>query len=151
MRKAAPIKRRVLLLAPLALYCARAAQAKVFTLGSIAITHPWVPPAVTEAAALFMGIVNTGPVSDRLISASTPAAGTVIFRAHDGTPLEYYDLLPKRPVDLAPGRRYIALRDLKGPLALDDTFPVTLHFEHAGNITVTAIVEAGPEDGDSAG
>jgi hypothetical protein len=140
------MNRRVLLLAPLALCCARAAQAKVFTLGSIAITHPWVPPAVTEAAALFMGLVNNGPAPDRLIAASTPVAGTVIFRAHDGTPLEYYDLWPKRPVDLGPGRRYIALRNLKGPLALDDTFPVTLRFAEAGKITVTAVVEAGPED-----
>jgi copper(I)-binding protein len=145
------MRRRVVLLAPLALACARVAQAKVFTLGAIAITHPWVPPAVTEAAALFMGMVNDGPAPDRLIAASTPVAATVIFRARDGTPLEYYDLLPKRPVDLAPGRRYIALRDLKGPLALDDTFPITLHFERAGHITVSAIVEAGPEDSDSAG
>jgi copper(I)-binding protein len=68
------------------------------------------------------------------------------LRAHDGTPLEYFDLWPKRPVELAPGRRYIALRDLKGPLALDDTFPVTLRFAVAGEITVAAIVEAGPED-----
>jgi copper(I)-binding protein len=140
------MKRRVLLFAPLALCCARVAHAKVFTLGSIAITHPWVPPAVTEAAALFMGLVNNGPTPDRLIAASTPVGGTVIFRAHDGTPLEYYDLWPKRPVDLGPGRRYIALRDLKGPLALDDTFPVTLRFAEAGKITVTAVVEAGPED-----
>jgi copper(I)-binding protein len=145
------MKRRILLLAPLALCCARAGLAKPFTLGPITVTHPWVPPAVTEAAALFMRLANDGPMADRLIAASTPVADTVIFRAHDGTPLEYYDLFPKRPVDLAPGRRYIALRDLKGPLALDDTFPVALHFEHAGSITVTAVVEAGPEDDQNAG
>jgi copper(I)-binding protein len=146
------MNRRVLLLAPLALYCGRAIAAanKSFVLGPIAITHPWAPPAVTEAAALFMRLVNNGPNHERLIAASTPVAGTVIFRAHDGTPLEYYDLWPKRPVELAPGRRYIALRDLKGPLALDDTFPVTLRFAAAGDITVPAIVEAGPED-DTAG
>jgi hypothetical protein len=141
------MNRRVLLLAPLALYSGRAiAGEKTFRLGSLSITHPWVPPAVTEAAALFLRIVNNGPTHERLIAAMTPVAGTVIFRAHDGTPLEYYDLWPKRPVELAPGRRYIALRDLKGPLALDDTFPVTLRFANAGDITVTAIVEAGPED-----
>jgi copper(I)-binding protein len=145
------MKRRVLLLAPLALSFARMAQAKPFVLGAITIIHPWVPPAVTEVAALFLRMSNDGPAPDRLIAASTPVAGTVIFRAHDGTPLEYYDLLPKRPVDLAPGRRYIALRELKGPLALDDTFPVTLRFEHAGNVTVTAIVAAGPEDSDNQG
>ncbi|HEY3916668.1 MAG TPA: copper chaperone PCu(A)C [Stellaceae bacterium] len=140
------MKRRVLLLAPLALSCWRAAEAETFTVGAVAITHPWAPPAVTEAAALFMGLVNNGPAPERLIAASTPVARTVIFRAHDGTPLEYYDLWPKRPVELAPGRRYIALRDLKGPLALDDTFPVTLRFARAGEVTVTAVVEAGPDD-----
>ncbi len=146
------MNRRVLLLTPLALSCGRAMAAadKSFALGPISITHPWVPPAVTEAAALFMRLVNNGPNHERLIAASTPVAGTVIFRAHDGTPLEYYDLWPKRPVELAPGRRYIALRDLRGPLALDDTFPVTLRFAGAGEITVAAIVEAGSED-DTAG
>ena len=142
------MKRRALLLAPLALYGGRAiaGAGKSFALGPISIAHPWVPPAVTEAAALFMRLVNNGPNHDRLIAASTPVAGTMILRAHDGTPLEYFDLWPKRPVELAPGRRYVALRDLKGPLALDDTFPVTLRFAAAGDITVTAIVEAGPED-----
>jgi periplasmic copper chaperone A len=141
------MNRRVLLLTPLVLCCSRAiAGEKVFRLGQISITHPWVPPAVTEVAALFLRIVNNGPTHERLIAASTPVAGTVIFRSHDGTPLEYYDLSPKRPLELGPGRRYIALRDLKGPLALDDTFPVTLRFANAGEITVTAVVEAGPED-----
>lgn len=146
------MNRRVLLLAPLALCCARPAVAggKSFILGPISISHPWVPPAVSEAAALFMRLVNNGPDPERLVAASTPIAGTVIFRAHDGTPLEYYDLWPKRLVELAPGRRYIALRDLKGPLALDDTFPVTLRFANLGDVTVVAIVEAGPED-DTAG
>ena len=146
------MNRRALLLAPLALYCGRALAAgdKPFVLGPLTIAHPWVPPAVSEAAALFMRLVNDGPNHERLIAASTPVADTVILRAHDGTPLEYFDLWPKRPVELAPGRRYIALRELKGPLALDDTFPVTLRFAGAGDITVTAIVEAGPED-DTAG
>jgi copper(I)-binding protein len=141
------MNRRVLLLTPLALCCGRAmAGERLFRLGAISIMHPWAPPAVTEAAALFLRIVNNGPAHERLIAASTPVAGTMIFRSHDGTALEYYDLWPKRPLELGPGRRYIALRDLKGPLALDDTFPVTLRFAHAGEITVTAIVEAGPED-----
>ena len=146
------MNRRAMLLAPLALYCDRvlAAGNKSFVLGPISITHPWVPPAVTEAAALFMRLVNNGADHERLIAASTPVAAAVIFRAHDGTPLEYFDLWPKRPVELAPGRRYIALRDLKDPLALDDTFPVTLRFAGAGAVTITAIVEAGPED-DTAG
>jgi hypothetical protein len=140
------MKRRLLLLAPLSLVIARSASAAGFTLGSISISHPWAAPSATEAAAMFMELHNDGPRADRLIAATTPIAGTVIFRARDGTPLEYYELRPKRPVSLRPGRRYIALRDLKGPLALDDTFPVTLRFAEAGSITINATVEAGPED-----
>jgi len=140
------MRRRQLLLAPLLLVVARPTYAASFKLGSITVSHPWAPPTAGEAAALFLEMRNDGPRPDRLIAASTPVAHTVIFRAADGTALEYYDLLPKRPVSLQPGRRYIALRDLKGPLALDDTFPVTLRFAEAGSITVMAAVEAGPED-----
>src|ERR1700749_3739181 len=136
------MNRRFLLLTPLSLVIARAAAAGSNTaLGSIPFSPPWAAPSATEAAAMFMELRNDGPRPDRLIAASTPVAGTVIFRARDGTPLEYYDLRPKRPVSLRPGRRYIALRDLKGPLALDDTFPVTLRFLEAGTITITATVE----------
>ena len=140
------MKRRLLLLAPLSLIVARPVAAASFKLGPITVSHPWAPPSATEAAALFLEMRNDGTRPDRLIAASTPVAGTVIFRASDGTPLEYYDLLPKRPISLQPGRRYLALRDLKGPLALDDTFPVTLQFAEGGRVTVKAVVEAGPED-----
>src|SRR5215469_4805350 len=140
------MKRRQLLLAPLSLIVARAAHAASFKLEAITVSHPWSPPTAGEAAALFLEMRNDGPRPDRLIAASTPIAGLAIFRATDGTPLEYYELLPKRPVSLQPGRRYIALRELKGPLALDDTFPVTLQFAEAGTVTVMAAVEAGPED-----
>lgn len=138
--------RRIFLVMPLALVSARMARAETAKLGSIVIGHPWCPPSVKEAAAMFMELHNEGSRPDRLIAASTPVAGTMILRSRDGAALDYYDLLPKRPVSLRPGRRYIALRDLKGPLALDDTFPVTLRFAEAGSITVTATVEAGPED-----
>jgi copper(I)-binding protein len=140
------MNRRLLLLAPLSLIVGRSADAASFKLGPITVSHPWAGPSATEAAAMFLEIRNDGPRPDRLIAASTPIAGTIIFRAAHGTPLEYYDLLPKRPISLQPGRRYIALRELKGPLALDDTFPVTLRFAEAGSITVTAAVEAGSED-----
>jgi copper(I)-binding protein len=36
---------------------------------------------------------------------------------------------------------------LKGPLALDDSCPLTLRFDHAGEVTVTVLVEDGPEEG----
>ncbi len=141
-----PLNRRQLLLAPLSLAFVRAASAKSFTIGPITIGHPWAAPSVPEAAALFMVMTNNGDRADRLVAAATPIAETVIFRTHDGSPLEYYELQPRRPVNLRPGRRYIALRDLKAPLALDDTFALTLRFAEAGTITVSVVVEAGAEE-----
>lgn len=138
--------RRALLLMPLSLVLARSAAAQSFQLAAITIEHPWAKPSVTEAAAMFMQLVNDGPKPDRLLGGTAPIAETVILRARDGTAVEYFDLLPKRPVSLRPGRRYIALRGLDRPLALDDTFPLTLHFAEAGNLTVTVVVEAGESE-----
>jgi copper(I)-binding protein len=139
------MRRRILLAAPLALAAARAAGAHSYQLGAIEIGHPWARPSVTEAAAVFLALSNTGRRSERLVGGVTPIAREVLLRAEDGAPLEYLELLPHHPLALRPGRKYIALIGLKGPLALDETFPLTLRFDRAGEVTVTVMVEAGPE------
>jgi copper(I)-binding protein len=138
--------RRRILLAPLALALAGAGDPRSFTRGAITVDHPWAKPSVTEAAAMFVRIRNDGPRADRLVGGTTPIAERVILRELDGSPLEYIDVLPRRPVSLRPGRRYIALRGLKRLLAIDDSFPLTLVFAAAGPIAVTVTVEEGPED-----
>lgn len=138
--------RRVLLLTPFSLLLPRPVQAQTVTTGSIRIDHPWAKPSATDAAALFVALENTGARPDRLTGGATPIAGDVILREADGSPLEFLELLPRRPVVLRPGWRYIALRGLKRPLAIDETFPLTLVFAHAGSVTVTATVEEGEED-----
>lgn len=138
--------RRAFFLMPLSLVLARNAAAQAVVLGAISIEHPWAKPSVTEAAAMFMQLVNDGPKPDRLLGGISPIAETVILRARDGSALEYFDLLPKRPVSLRPGGRYIALRGLSEPLALDDTFPLTLHFAEAGDLSLTVVVEAGASE-----
>lgn len=139
------MRRRDLLLAPLPLLLARSARAHSYKLGPIEIGHPWAQPSVTGKAALFLALSNTGRNPDRLIGGATPSAQEVLLRDEDGSTLEYLDLLPHRPVVLRPGRRYIALLGLKGPLALDDSIPMTLRFAAAGEIAVTATIEDGPE------
>lgn len=136
--------RRALLLAPLSLLLARPALAHSFKLGPIEIGHPWARPSATGAAAVFLALSNTGRGSDRLVGAATPIAREVLLRAEDGSPLEAIELPPHRPLALRPGRKYIALLGLEKPLALDDTFPLTLRFAAAGAITVTVMVEDGP-------
>jgi copper(I)-binding protein len=138
--------RRALLLMPLSLVLARSAAAQSFRLDAITVAHPWAKPSVDEAAALFLQLVNDGPRPDRLLGGAAPIAEKVILRARDGSAVDYFDLLPKRPVSLRPGRRYIALRGLNRPLALDDTFPLTLTFAEAGDLTVTVVVEAGASE-----
>jgi copper(I)-binding protein len=141
-----PLTRRSLLLAPLPVLLVRAASAQTVNVGPIRIDHPWAKPSATDAAALFVALENTGPRTDELVSGSTPIATEVILREADGSALESLELLPRRPMILRPGWRYIALRGLKAPLAIDETFQLTLTFAHAGRITVMASVEEGEED-----
>lgn len=141
------MRRRLLLAAPLALLALRQAWAHSYKLGNIEIGHPWARPSVTGAAAVFLAMSNLGRSTERLVGGKTPIAKEVLLRDEDGNPLEYLELPPHHPLALRPGRRYIALHGLKGPLALDDSFPLTLRFEHAGDVTVTVMVEDGPEEG----
>lgn len=139
--------RRLVLLAPLSLLLARAARAHSYQLGPIEIGHPWARPSVTDGAAVFLAMSNTGTTTERLVGGSTPVARQVFLRAEDGTALEAFDLLPHRPLALRPGRKYIGLSGLTGPLALEDSFPLTLRFESAGAITVTVTVQDAPDEG----
>jgi periplasmic copper chaperone A len=138
--------RRILLLAPALLLLSRAASAHSYKLGAIEIGHPWARPSVTGKGAVFTAFNNTGDTADRLIGGASPICPEVLLRAAGGAPVEEMDLLPHRPLPLRPGGRYIALLGLRGPLALDDRFPLTLRFAAAGSITVTVRVEDAPEE-----
>jgi periplasmic copper chaperone A len=138
--------RRRLLLVPLIAWTG-SARGESTSIAGIEIDHPWAEPSVSEAAAMFVGLRNNGPRADRLTGGTTAIAEKVILRELDGSALEYFDLLPRRPVLLRPGRRYIALRGLRRLLAIDDTFRMTLRFAEAGSVEVTVKVEEGPEDG----
>jgi hypothetical protein len=59
------------------------------------------------------------------------------------------DLPAGRSVALEPGGFHIMLMGIKKPLEESRSFPVTLTFEKAGNVTVTAVVEAVDATGSS--
>jgi len=141
------MNRRSVILGSLSFALARAAAASSFRSGVIAVDDPWAKPSVTEAAAMFMVLRNEGVRADRLLGAATPIAERVILRELDGSPLEYLDLEPRRPVILKPGRRYIALRGLKRLLAVDDVFPLVLNFAEAAPLAITVRVAEGQEEG----
>ena len=93
---------------------------------------------------------NTGTTPDRLMSASSPAAGAVQvhqmkmegnimrMRELDG-PLE---IKPGETVTLAPGGLHLMMLGLKEPLKQGENVPLTLVFEKAGKVDVELAVVA---------
>jgi periplasmic copper chaperone A len=144
--------RRLLLLATPLLPVAAAAQGhdRITELGPLRIVNPW-----TRAAGQgmqgggFLIIRNTGAAPDRLVSATSPAAGRMELHTHirDG------DVMRMRPVNdipvpangevtLQPGGLHLMLIGLTQPMNAGQTIPVTLRFEQAGEVTIQLAVQA---------
>lgn len=115
----------------------------------ITITDAWArsSPMLDRAGAAYMIIHNGGTQADRLLSASTAAAGTV--ELHQTTEMD--GMLQMAPVaaievpadgqaELAPGGFHVMLIDLTQALQAGDEIELTLTFEKAGEINVTAEV-----------
>ena len=129
-----------------------AASAHSYKLGALEIGHPWAraTPPTAPTGGGYLSVKNTGTEPDRLISASSPAAGAVQvhdmkmegnvmrMRELDG-PLE---IKPGETVTLAPGGMHLMMMGLKEPLKQGEKVPLTLVFEKAGKIDVELLVEA---------
>jgi copper(I)-binding protein len=116
----------------------------------IEVRQAWIrlPPNGSNMAAAYVEAVNGGRVSDQLVRAScTCATQTMIHRmgtehgvmrmreAPFGLPLP-----PGGELKLEPGGNHIMLMGLRRPLHLGQRVPITLHFAHAGRMTVEATV-----------
>ena len=120
-------------------------------LKSLDIRQPFAraTPASARTAAVFMTIENKGKEADRLLSASSPAAGIVeihemkmaggMMQMREVNGLE---IKPGATVELKPGGYHVMLMDLKAPLKEGESVPVTLKFEKAGTVEVKASIEA---------
>ena len=144
--------RRHLILATALLPVAAAAQAHdtITELGALRIVNPW-----TRAAGQgmqgggFLTIRNTGATPDKLLAASSPAAGRLELHTHmrDG------DVMRMRPVadipvpangevTLQPGGLHLMLIGLTQAMNAGQSVPVTLRFEQAGEVTIQLAVQA---------
>ena len=125
------------------------------TTGDITIVHPWSRPAAQgQNGVIYLEISNSGATDDRLIAVSTPLAGRVeLHRStmEDGIHrMEKVDSIPVPAggtVALAPGGLHVMLIDLRFMLMAEETIPVTLTFEHAGDISTGVSVESRGGDG----
>ncbi len=123
------------------------AHAAEFKSGSLTIENPWARASMGPIAGAFLVIRNDGGEMDRLVGLSSEAAGDVqihqtrevngvmTMRRVDGI-----DVPPHGEVALKPGGYHIMLMGLKAPLKVGDTLPLTLKFQKAGAVPVTAAV-----------
>jgi copper(I)-binding protein len=127
-------------------------EAHEYAKGHLSIEHPWsmeLPPNAPTVAAYFL-IRNSGPDADRLNGVDSPIAGTAQLHEHiaqDGLMkmqhVQTVDIAAGGEVIFAPMAYHVMLLDLKDRSKLTEgqSFPLTLHFEKAGDVTVEVMVQ----------
>ncbi|EPM82842.1 hypothetical protein A260_26986 [Pseudomonas syringae pv. actinidiae ICMP 19068] len=108
-----------------------------------------LPPNAPTVAAYFI-IENKGDSADRLIGVDTPIAGQAQLHEHvhaDGLMkmqhVQAVDIPAGAKVSFAPMAWHVMLLDLKdrSKLVVGQRFPMTLHFEKAGDVQVQVVVQ----------
>ena len=128
------------------------AYADEYHVGKLQIDHAHARPTVPgqSSGALYLSVENRGNSIDRLLTISTPVAKSAevhsmqmdgnIMRMREVGSLE---LKPAARVDMGPGDGYhIMLIDLKQALKSGQKIPLTLRFEKAGVVEISAIVDS---------
>jgi copper(I)-binding protein len=132
------------------LFAAMPAAAHDIKSAGFTIEHPWARASAGPArnSAAFMTIHNGGE-ADRLVAASGDVAERVELHTH----MMEGDVMKMRQVEgidvpaggmatLQPGGFHVMLIGLKQPLNEGDSFPLTLTFEKAGDVSIEVTVQA---------
>lgn len=146
------MNRIVSMVAPVALVVvlsaagAMAGDAKV---GEITVSEPWARASAgpARAGAAFMTLNNAGATDDRLTGVSAGVSDKAELHTH----IREGDIMRMRPVEaidvpaggvamLQPGGDHVMFMGLHEPLKEGETFPLTLIFEKAGEVTVEVMV-----------
>ncbi len=133
-----------LLAAALVVAVAATAAAKDLTQGAISVEDPWARATVgAGAGAAFFAIKNTGSADDQLVGAAAPVAKLAELHTHikEGDvmrmrQIEEIDVPAGGTTTLQPGGLHVMLMGLKAPLTAGSSFPLTLSFAKAGDVTV---------------
>ena len=113
--------------------------------------HAWARATASgqDVGVVYVSITG-GEQADRLVGASVPASIAASAELHvtsmDGATMSMQatdgiDVPLNTTVELKPGGSHIMLMRLAHPLTAGETFPVTLAFEHGGDVTTTATVK----------
>jgi copper(I)-binding protein len=133
------------------------AHAHEYKAGELEIAHPWsqeLPPNAPTVAAYFI-IHNGGKTDDRLLSVDSPIAPEAQLHEH----VMQGDLMKMQQVPsveipaggnvtFAPMAYHVMLLNPTDRSLLSDgkRFPLTLHFEKAGDVTVEVSVQKKPPE-----
>ncbi len=116
---------------------------------SLQVVGAWAraTPSGASVGAAYAEIHAPAGAGDKLLRVTTPAAGRAEIHTHineDGVMkmrrLEALDVEPGTVVKLEPGGKHLMLFELKAPLTEGETLPLTLTFEKAGDVEVSATI-----------
>ncbi|NUR44799.1 MAG: copper chaperone PCu(A)C [Sphingomonas sp.] len=126
-----------------------ASQAQAPPANSIVVEQPWAratPPGAKTGAA-YVTLVNNGTTADRLLGATTPLADKVEFHKETEESgvsrmreVPSVEVQPGARVTFKPGGMHMMMIGLKQSLKEGQSLPITLQFEKAGSIAVTASI-----------
>ena len=132
------------------------ANAHEYSKGDLHIADPWsleLPPNAPNVAAYFV-VHNDGKQDDRLLGVDSPVSGDVQLHEHITTAAGLMKMQQVRSVTVpagqdltfAPSAYHVMLMQPTDRSLLRDgkQFPLTLHFERAGDITVQVSVHKQP-------
>lgn len=117
----------------------------------IHVENPWsrATPPGAKIGAGYMTIRNGSSSADKLIGASSPAAGKVethiTVREGDVSRMREvkgYDIPANGVFELKPGGAHLMLVDLKAPLKEGEKVPLVLKFQREGEVKVELQVRA---------
>ncbi|HET7409704.1 MAG TPA: copper chaperone PCu(A)C [Paracoccaceae bacterium] len=124
---------------------------------TVSVSQPWARASIIASRPGAAYLTLESRTGDRLTGASTPAADELMIHAAEEANgvsrmvhLPALDLPAGEPVTLAPGGMHLMLVGLAAKLEEGASFPMTLRFERAPDLTikvpVLGIAARGPED-----
>lgn len=118
---------------------------------TIQVSTAWsreLPPTAAVGAA-FLSVENHSDQPDRLISANSSIADITELHAHihEGdvmrmVKVETIEVPAHGKLTLEPGGYHVMLIDLKKPLVAGEQLPLTLQFEHGGQVDVIVDIKS---------
>lgn len=116
---------------------------------ALTVSEVWARPGIAEGnTGVFFVIDNPTDQDDRLLSANSDIAQAAELHKttmQDGvmkmSPQEFVDIPAGEQVIFKPGDLHVMMINLNDQLNVGDTFEITLVFENAREISLTAIVQ----------